>query len=85
VGAPQQWPKIFSTYCRTFLHLSAGDPGRGSTGVHEVGQHEFQLAPDAPFWWPTLTVVDGTIERAPERAEEVIAQARRYAEQHLRR
>ena len=85
VGGPQQWPEIFSNYCRTFLHLSAGDPGRGSTGVHELGRREFQLAPDAQCWWPTLTVVDGTIERAPERAEEVIDQAKRYAAAHLQR
>ncbi len=85
VGAPQQWPEVFSAYSRTFLHLSAGDPGRGSTGVHELGHNPFRRAPEAPYWWPTLTVVDGTIERAPERVEEVIQQAKRYAEQHLRR
>jgi hypothetical protein len=84
VGAPVRWPEIFSTYSRTFQHLSAGDPSRGSTGVHELGQNTFRLAPDAPYWWPTLTVVDGTIEGAPERVEEVIAQAKRYAEQYLR-
>lgn len=83
VGAPQQWPEIFSQYCRTFLHLSAGDPSRSSTGVHELGQRDFQLAPDALHWWPTLTVVDGTIERAPARAEEVLAQAKRYAKRYL--
>jgi hypothetical protein len=84
VGAPAEWREIFSKYCRTFLHLSSGDPSRGSTGVHELGHRDFQLAPDAPYWWPTLTVVDGTIERAPERVEEVIAQARRYGERYLR-
>ena len=84
VGAPQQWPEIFSKHCRTFSHLSTGDPSRGSTGVHELGERAFALSPDAPYGWPTLTVVDGTIERAPERVEEVIAQARRYAERYLR-
>ncbi len=83
VGAPAQWPDIFSKYCRTFLHLSAGDPSRGSTGVHELGYRDFRLAPDEPYWWPTLPVVDGTIERAPERAEEVIAQAKRYVKEYL--
>ena len=83
VGAPQRWPEIFSKHCRTFLHLSAGDPSRGSTGVHEQGQAPFRPAPDAPYWWPTLPIVDGTLERAPERAEEVIAQARRYVETYL--
>ena len=84
LGAPAQWPEIFSKYCRTFLHLSAGDPSRGSTGVHEAGFTPFRLAPDAEYWWPTVTIVDGTIERAPERVEEVIGQARRYAETYLR-
>jgi hypothetical protein len=70
VGAPQQWPEIFSKYCRTFSHLSHGDPSRGSTGVHELGQRAFALSPDVPYWWPTLTVVDGTIERAPELVEQ---------------
>ena len=81
-GAPAQWPEIFSKYCRTFMHLSSGDPSRGSSGVHEIGFRDFRLAPDAAYWWPTLTVVDGTIERAPDRVEEVIAQAKRYAGAH---
>jgi hypothetical protein len=84
VGAPAQWPELFSKYCRTFLHLSAGDPSRGSSGVHEIGFLDFRLAPDAEYWWPTVTVVDGTIALAPHRVEEVIAQARRYAETYLR-
>jgi hypothetical protein len=83
VGAPGRWPEIFSKHCRTFLHVSAGDPSRGSTGVHELGHRDFRLAPDEPYWWPTLPVVDGTIERASERAEKVVAQARRYAEEYL--
>ena len=84
LGAPAQWPELFSKYCRTFMHLSAGDPSRGSSGVHEIGFLDFRLAPDAEYWWPTVTVVDGTIARAPHRVEEVIAQARRYAETYLR-
>jgi hypothetical protein len=65
------------------MHLSSGDPGRGSSGVHEIGFREFRLTPDASYWWPTLTVVDGTVERGPDRVEEVIAQAKRYAETYL--
>ncbi len=83
VGAPECWPEIFAKHCRTFLHLSAGDPSRDSTGVHELGRNSFRLAPDAPYCWPTLTVVDGTIERVPDRVEEVLAQARRYADRYL--
>jgi len=84
MGAPVQWPELFSKYCRTFLHVAAGDPSRGSSGVHEFGFVGFRLAPDAEYWWPTVTIVDGTIEKAPHRVEEVIAQAKRYAETYLR-
>jgi hypothetical protein len=83
VGAPARWPEIFAKHCRTFLHLSSGDPGRDSTGVHEAGFAPFRLAPDERHHWPTLTVVDGTIERAPDKVEAVIDQARRYAERYL--
>lgn len=79
VGTSSRWEQVFSRYCRTFGHLQWGDPSRGSAGVHEAGHTEFRLVPDAPHWWPTLTVVDGTLERAPEKAEQVITQARRYA------
>lgn len=83
VGTPARWEHIFSRYCRTFAHLMWGDPSRGSSGVHEAGHTGFGLVPDAPHWWPTLTVVDGTLERAPEKAEQVIAQAKGYAEKYL--
>jgi hypothetical protein len=83
VGVPHHWPEFFARHCRTFSHLSTGDASRGSTGVHELGTREFALSPDVPYWWPTLTVVDGTIERAPERCEEVIAQALRYVDRYL--
>ncbi|HEY8171714.1 MAG TPA: hypothetical protein VIH21_01405 [Dehalococcoidia bacterium] len=80
-GAPVRWPEVFSRYCRTFQHLSAGDASRGSTGVHELGENRFRLSPDVPYYWPTLTLVDGTIQRAPKAVEQVVAQASRYAEQ----
>ncbi len=83
VGAPSRWEQVFSRYCRTFGHLMWGDPSRGSAGVHEAGHTGFGLVPDAPFWWPTLTIVDGSLERAPEKAEQVIEQAKRYAQKYL--
>jgi len=82
-GAPARWPDLFSRYSRTFAHLSWGDPSRDSCGVHEAGYTPFRLVPDEAYWWPTLPVVDGTIERAPEKAEQVIEQARRYAVKYL--
>ncbi len=66
-----------------FPFLSAGDPSRGSTGVHERGTEPFRLSALARHHWPTVTLVDGSIARAPERVERVIAQARQYAEQFL--
>ncbi len=65
-GLPAAWPEMFAKYNRGFLHLSAGDPSRGSTGVHELGYNPFQLSPDVEHVLPTLTVVDGTIANAPE-------------------
>jgi hypothetical protein len=51
--------------------------------VHEAGYTGFIQVPEARHWWPTLVVVDGTLERAPEKAEQVIRAARRYAERWL--
>jgi hypothetical protein len=82
VGTPSRWEQIFSRYCRTFAHLGSGDPSRDSAGVHEAGYKEFRLVPDAPHWWPTLTVVEDTLERAPKEAERVIKQAREYARRY---
>jgi hypothetical protein len=83
VGAPAQWEQVFSRYCRTFAHLMWGDPGRGSSGVHEAGHTGFGLVPDARHWWPTVTIVDGTLTAAPEKVEQVIEQAKRYARAYL--
>lgn len=76
-GFPEAWPDLLGRYCRIFGHLRWGDPSRGSSGVHEQGYVPFQLAPDHPAWLPTLTVVDGTLERAPEKVQRVLTQARR--------
>ena len=72
---PAQWPETFARYNRCFLHLSAGDPSRGSTGVHELGRAPFAAAPGAPHIIPTLTVVDGTLEHAREQVDAMIAAA----------
>ena len=83
VGAPARWPQAFARHCRTFGHLMWGDPSRGSTGVHEHGTTGFGTAPDAPYWWPTLAIVDGTLKRAPDKAQQVIDQANSYARRYL--
>jgi hypothetical protein len=82
-GLPAAWPDVFAKYNRNWLHLSAGDPSRGSTGVHELGYSPFALAPDERHILPTLTVVDGALTRGAEGAERVIAQAREYARRWL--
>jgi len=82
-GAPEQWPDIFARYNRTFGHLMSGDPSRGSSGVHEAGYTPFRPVPRAAHWWPTLTIVDGTLEGGREGADLVIAQAREYALEYL--
>jgi hypothetical protein len=65
-------------YQRRFAHVSLGEPSRGSTGVHELGHVDYDL-PDLieTFDWPTLSIVDGTIEAAPRKVEAVIAAAKK--------
>jgi|CXWL01.1.fsa_nt_gi hypothetical protein len=81
---PARWADLaFAPHNRHFLHLSSGDPSRGSTGVHELGYKEFALAPDLPWVIPTLTVVDGTMTAGRAGVDAVIAQAQRYAKKYL--
>jgi len=81
---PVRWAdEIFGPYNRYFDHLATGDASRGSTGVHERGTQAFEVRPLARHRWPTATIVDGTIERAPEQVERLIAQGREYAERFL--
>jgi len=83
VGPPAQWHQVFSRYCRSFGHLMWGDPSRASTGVHEAGRTGFGLVPEGRHWWPTVTIVDGTLKLAAEKVEQVIEQARKYARRYL--
>lgn len=72
---PAQWPTLFSRYCRGFLHLATGDLSRGSTGVHEQGTAPPGEIPDVPYLWPTITLVDGTLEHARSRVDALITEA----------
>jgi hypothetical protein len=83
VGTPAQWPQVFARYNRTFGHLMWGDPSRASSGVHEAGATGFGLVPNERHWWPTVTIVDGTLARAADKVEQVIAQAKDYARRFL--
>jgi hypothetical protein len=83
-GLPAQWAdEFFAPHNRLWGHLSTGDPSRGSTGVHELGTRPWRPEPLLRHRLSTLTVVDGTIERAPERVEQVIATAREHAARFL--
>lgn len=75
---------FFDTYMREFAHLCLGDAGRGSSGAHELGtNHVDWKVPLRKGLWPTATIVDDTLEKAPERLEEIIADAHTYAERFL--
>jgi hypothetical protein len=41
------------------------------------------VPPEARHWWPTVTLIDGTLDRAAEKVERVIQQARDYARRYL--
>lgn len=75
---------FFDTWMREFSHLCLGDPSRGSTGVHELGTNFTQWrTPLRKGLWPTVTIVDHTLEQAADRVEEIISDAREYARRFL--
>ncbi len=75
---------FFDTYMREFAHLCLGDAGRGSTGVHELGTNDVQWrVPLRKGLWPTATIVEDTLEKAPEKVEMIIEDAKEYARQYL--
>ena len=74
---------MFDTYARGFGHLCLGDVSRGSTGVHELGYNPIQRCPLRKGIIPTITIVDGTLEKAPLKAAEIFADANKYAEMFL--
>lgn len=75
----EAYPPMFDTYARGFGHLCLGDASRGSTGVHEQGYNPIWKCPVRKGIIPTITITDGTLEKAPERAAEIFADANRYA------
>lgn len=77
------YPPAFDTYCRSFGHLCLGDPGRGSTGVHELGYNPTWQTPLRKGIIPTVTVVDGTLEAGRAGVEAILEQARQYKEKFL--
>ncbi len=65
------------SYQRRFAHLALGEPAHGSTGVHELGHVAYDWADlKRSFTLPTLGVVEGTLDKAPDKVERVLAAAR---------
>jgi len=79
----QPYPRLFDPYHRSFAHLVIGDPSRGSTGVHELGSSRTRRVPVRRGVLPTVAIVDGTIERAPDAVAAIVEDAHLYARQYL--
>ncbi len=80
----EAYAPMFDTYVRGFGHLCLGDVSRGSTGVHELGYNEYRRCPLRKGIIPTITIVDGTLEKAPDQAAEIFKDANLYAEMFLK-
>lgn len=74
---------MFDTYNRSFAHLCLGDPGRGSTGVHELGFNPITRSPIRKGIIPAVTIVEDTLVRAPDRVMQILDDAREYAARYL--
>ena len=80
----EAYAPMFDTYARGFGHLCLGDVSRGSTGVHELGYNPIKKCPLRKGIIPTITIVDGTLEKAPDAAAEICKDANSYAELYLK-
>ncbi|CAK4843185.1 unnamed protein product [Aphanomyces euteiches] len=80
----EPYAELFDKYNRCFGHLCLGDPGRGSTGVHELGYNLTQTrTPLRKGVIPTLTIVEDTLTSAPAKVLEIIEDAKQYAKLYL--
>ncbi len=79
----EPYAPLFDKYARSFAHLCLGDPGRGSTGVHELGYNPIIDSPLRKGIIPTVTIVEDTIEKNPEGVEKIINDAKEYARRYL--
>lgn len=73
-------PEIFTRSNRMFGHVSMGDPAFGSSGVHEAGWVDAWRLPVRRGIIPTLNLVRGSMDAAPERIERILEDARSYAD-----
>jgi hypothetical protein len=69
---------FFTPYAREFAHLSLGDVAFHSTGVHELGFNQEDRAPLRKGILPTLSLIDGTLEKAEKDVSSIIQQAKEY-------
>ena len=76
--------QLFTPYAREFAHLCLGDPARHSTGVHELGTNHIWRAPVRRGVIPTLTLVDGSLENGKSGIDEIIADAKEYADKYIK-
>ena len=80
----QPYEDFFARYNRMFAHLCLGDPGRGSTGVHELGFNPIKEAPVRKGSIPTITFVEDTLKQASEQVRKIIADAREYHDKYVK-
>ena len=80
----EAYAPAFDKYCRECAHLCLGDPSRKSTGVHEQGYNPEWRIPLRKGLIPTVTIVDGTMEKARDKVDAIIEDAKEYAELYLR-
>ncbi len=76
---------FYDEYNRYFGHLCLGDVANHRNGVFETGVNNTPTRlPLRKGVIPTLTIMDDTIEKAPEKIMEVIGDAEEYAEKFLK-
>ena len=73
--------EMFNKYAREFGHLCLGDPSRGSSGVHELGTNTEWKVPYRKGIIPTISLVENSLELAPQKVKEIIDDANRYYEE----
>lgn len=74
---------LFTRTNRSFGHVCLGDPAHGSSGTHEAGYVQAWRLPVRRGVIPTLSVVEDTLDAAPERVAQIIEDAREYARLYL--
>ncbi len=79
----ESYGAMFDTYARNFAASCLGDPSRLSTGVHELGTNPTWRTPLRKGILPTLAIVDGTLDNAPEKVDLIIGDAKEYARRYL--